>query len=304
MKPRTTAYLSLLLVSVIWGAAPAIIKFTLTDFPPLVFLTYRFFISTVIAVGWLFATGQKLPAKYSQWKDIIGYSIIGVTIALGLLFLGFDKTTSLTGNILTSLGPLLTIAAGSIFLHERVTSREKTGVGLALAGTLVVVVAPLVNGAAGDVLGRLEGNILIVVAILADAGSAILAKFALRKKVSAVLLAHLSFVVGLVTLAPLALRIHGWEGILASIRLAPISAHLGVWYMAVLSGTIAYSLRNRAVQTIEVSEASVFSYLMPIFGLPLSVLWLGEKLTLPYILGAGIIAVGVFLAERKRRRKK
>lgn len=300
MSRRTTAYLYMLLVSMIWGAAPAVIKFTLTDFPPLIFLTYRFFISSVIAILWIMLTHQKVPTKPRQWNDVFWYSFIGLTVALGLLFFGFDKTTSLAGNFLTALGPLAIIIASQIFLHERVTKSEWRGVTIALLGTLAIILSPLLSGGFGDMLGMLEGNLLIVAAMIADAVAIILAKVSERSHVPGILLAHLSFIVAFLTIAPIALGVHGYEEILATILRAPLPAHLGVWFMALVSGTIAYSLRNRAVQAIEVSETAPFAYLLPLWGAPLSILWLGEKLTTPFIVGAIIIAIGVVIAERKR----
>ena len=42
MNHRYTAYFLLLVVSIIWGVAGPVIKFTLGYFPPIIFLTYRF----------------------------------------------------------------------------------------------------------------------------------------------------------------------------------------------------------------------------------------------------------------------
>ncbi|PIP57395.1 hypothetical protein COX03_03365, partial [Candidatus Woesebacteria bacterium CG22_combo_CG10-13_8_21_14_all_39_10] len=51
MNPhRLKAYILLLIVAVIWGIAGPVIKFTLGGFPPLLFLTYRFGLSTLVAV--------------------------------------------------------------------------------------------------------------------------------------------------------------------------------------------------------------------------------------------------------------
>ena len=69
--------------------------------------------------------------------------------------------------------------------------------------------------------------------------------------------------------------------------------------MAVLSGTLAFYLANKAQKTIEVGEQSLFAYLYPVFSLPLAVLWLGEKITPVYVLGGIIIAIGVVIAEIK-----
>jgi drug/metabolite transporter (DMT)-like permease len=71
--------------------------------------------------------------------------------------------------------------------------------------------------------------------------------------------------------------------------------------MAVLSGTIAYILWHRAQKSIEIGEVGLFAYLYPIFGIPLAVVWLNEKITIPIIIGSAIVAVGVFLAEYKKK---
>lgn len=304
--PRLTAYLLLLIVSVIWGVAGPVIKFSLHDFPPLIFLSYRFTISTLVALLFFTATRTKLPRKPKQWETITAYSILAVTLGLGLLFFGFDKTTSLTGSLLSSLAPMATVIAGAWFLREHVTKVERIGISIALVGTLVTIVGPLwLNGGnrQGAAVWSLEGNMLIVASIVVDTWATLLVKTALRQGISGSVLTHLSFVIGLVTIGPAAIATHGASGIFTALSRAPLSAHLGVWYMALISGTLAYTLRNIAVKSIEVSEVAVFAYLYPLFAAPLAIFWLGEPLTVPFLVGAGLIATGVVIAEYKRRRK-
>jgi len=71
--------------------------------------------------------------------------------------------------------------------------------------------------------------------------------------------------------------------------------------MAILSGSLAYFLYVRAQRSIEVSEATLFNYLQPVFAIPLAIFWLGESLSTSFIFGAGIIALGLIIAEYKRR---
>lgn len=298
---RLTAYGLLLITSIIWGVAGPVIKFTLADFPPLLFLSYRFAISTVIAFFFFFVTRPKLPTKTNDVTATVLYGIFSVPIALGLLFFGFDKTTSLTGTVLSAMSPIAIVIAGAFLLKERVTGREKLGVTIAFLGTMLTVATPLFNGHAQDILGKLEGNGLIVLSIIIDAIAILLLKVAVRSKVSPATLAHLSFFIGFVTIAPIALVVHPWETIVKTITQAPLAAHAGVWYMAILSGTIAYTLRNWAVKTIEIGESAIFAYLYPIWAAPFSILWLGERPTETFLFGAIIIAIGVFIAEYKKR---
>ena len=72
--------------------------------------------------------------------------------------------------------------------------------------------------------------------------------------------------------------------------------------MAIISGNLAFYLSNKAQKSIEIGEQSLFSYLYPLFSLPLAVLWLGEKVTPIYIFGGIIIIIGVAIAEVKKKR--
>jgi drug/metabolite transporter (DMT)-like permease len=293
----------LLVTSVIWGMAPAVIKYTLTYFTPLVFLVYRFAISSAVGVAAIAVGGHKVPHPTRDVPYMLLYSILAVPLSLGLLFYGFAKTDSLTGNLLSATGPLMIILLSVLFLKERVTKQERLGIGLAFAGTILTVVAPFIGGD-GVALGFVEGNLLILGGVVGDAVAAILVKVVMREKVSATLLTHTSFIIGFLVLLPIVLWMYGGTVIARTILQAPLSAHLGVLYMAILSGTLAYSLRNRAVRSIEVSESAVFSYLHPVWGAPLSVAWLREVITAQYLVGAMVIAAGVAVAEHKRRRKK
>lgn len=304
-SPRATAYLMMLLVSIIWGVAGPVIKYTLSYFPPLVFLTYRFAISTIIALIYFGWTKEKIPTSSKKLGGILLYSLLAVPVGLGFIFFGFDKTTSLAGSVLSVLGPLATIGAGAIILKEHITQTERSGLLLALAGTLLIIFAPILGNGADELelFGRVEGNVILIIGQIIDVSSALLVKLLLRDRISASVLTHISFVIGFLVIAPLALLSHGGSAF-GGILDAPISAHLGVWFMAILSGTIAYTLRNRAVKTIEVSEAALFSYLYPLWAAPLSVLWLKERITPVFLFGSGIIATGVVIAEYKRRKNK
>ena len=296
---RTKAYFELLLVSVIWGVAGAVIKYTLGGFSPFIFLTYRFFISTILAIVLFLITGIRLPKKPKVLALSIFNGFLISTASLGLLFLGANKTTSIDLNLISATAPIIIAAAGIIFLKEHVTAKEKAGIAIAFIGTLITIAEPILK--MNDGVGALEGNLIIFVSVLVSAASAVLAKKVMRNEVDALTATNLSFIVGFLTLAPFTL-----PQIFASkfqvLTSVPFSYHIGVFYMAIFSGTLAYYLWHRAEKSIEVSEVNLIAYLYPVFGTPLSVLWLKEKITLPFIIGSAVIALGVFLAEFKKKR--
>ena len=82
MNRRFTAYFLLLIVSVIWGVAGPVIKFTLHDFPPLIFLSYRFAISGTIALVLFCHHENPLPHQAERQGLATLYSLFAVTLAL------------------------------------------------------------------------------------------------------------------------------------------------------------------------------------------------------------------------------
>lgn len=300
MNHRLTAYLMLLVVSIIWGVAGPVIKFTLGDFPPLIFLTYRFALSSIVALVAFGLRRPRLPKRTGETLSVFIYGFLTSTVTLGLLFLGFDKTTALTGTLLSAAGPIFVAIGGVLFLHEHVTKRERLGLSIAFAGTVVTILEPMINGN-GRAVSSIEGNLLVVASLLVGVVLAVQSKFLLRNHTSPSALTHISFLIGFLTITPIALYYHNLIEIITTIARAPVSAHLGVWFMAFLSGSLAYTLWHKGQKAIEISEVSIFSYLYPIWATPLSIFWLGETITPGFIAGAMIIALGVAIAEHKRR---
>lgn len=303
MNHRLTAYTLLLIVSIIWGVAGPVIKFTLEYLPPSIFLLYRLGISSLITVGILIIKPSHILWTFKGMKFIFLHSMFAIVLGLGLLFLGFDKTTSLTGVLITSTGPIMVAIAGALFLHEHITKHERIGIGIALLGALIVTIAPMMNGSETKLVS-FSGNILIIGSIIVDTIGSVIAKDALRQRIPAWLLVNVSFLIGFLILLPLVTATTPLSTLYLTISSAPIQAHLGVWYMAIFSGTTAYTLQLIAMRSIELSEVAVFNYLFPIWAAPLAVLWLGEKITMPFVIGAAVIATGVIIAEHKRRQKK
>lgn len=303
MNPaRIRIYLVLLLVSLIWGIAQVVIKFTLGGFPPLIFLTYRFTIAAFVALILFVFKGYRFPSDKRVLLISVLYGFLTSTVALGLLFFGTDKTTAIDANLIDAMAPITIAIAGVLVLNEHLTLRERIGVGIAFAGTVVTILEPLIRN--GAELSGFIGNLLVFASVLVGTMTAVYAKVLLREGVEALAATNISFIVGFLTTAPIAIFVHKPATILTQIKEAPLPYHLGVIYMAVLSGTLAYYLWHKAEKSIEVGEVGVFAYLYPIFGTPLAVVWLREKITPPFVIGAIIITIGVIIAEFKKRRDR
>jgi len=298
MNPhRLRAYLYLLLVTAIWGVAGPIIKFTLSGISPLLFLAYRLAISAVFSILLIVFFGLKLPKPKQNLPLTFLYGLIAFPLALGALFLGLEKTTVLDMSLITLVGPLLVMVGGVIFFRDHVTFREKIGVAFLISGIVFTTISPIIMD--HETL-KLSGNLFIVLFLFTDSLAALIAKRLVQKKIPPLTLTNLGFIIGALTIIPPTILFYGHSQTITFIFSLPLKYHLGVWYMALLSGTLAYFLYILGQKSIEVSEAGLFRYLMPLFSVPLAVIWLNEKITLHFIIGALLILVGIIIAEYKQ----
>jgi drug/metabolite transporter (DMT)-like permease len=225
--------------------------------------------------------------------------VLNTTVSVGLLFAGTAHTSLVSMSLISLFGPILTIFGGYFFLKDKISWIEKIGIGITFIGSLFIIIEPIVKS--NGIQGELLGNILVIGSLVSGSIATILLKELLRKGVGAIMLANLGFVVGFVTMIPIVLHFHSTLEIADMISKMALSYHLGIIYLAVFSGTIAYTLNNLAQKTIEVSELAVFSYVYPIISAILAVWFLKEPMTPLGYFGSGITLVGIFIAEVKRR---
>ena len=302
MNPkRIRIYILLVIVAAAWGFASPIIKYVLDFLTPDVFLAYRFAMSALFGVlCFLFSGRIHFPKdpKIIVWTLL--YAFLSSTVQLGVLFLGYNYTSAISASLISATGPIFITLGAVYFLHEHVTKSEKLGLILAFFGTLVTIFGPIVRDGAG--IGQIGGNLLIFLAIMIGVATAVIAKKLVRERLPLLPATNLIFIVGFVTMLPITLLSSGLSGSISQIASLPISVHLAVIYMALISGTLAYYFWLKAEKSIEVGEVGVFSYLQPVFATPLAIMWLGEQVTVPFIIGALIIALGVGIAEYKKTR--
>lgn len=296
---RLKSYTYLLLAAVIWGAAAPIIKFTLKGIDPIPFLAYRFAISAAFSLIFFsikILRGKKFHYLRKYFKLALIYGFLAVPLGLGVLFFGLDNTTVLDLSLIGAIGPLIVTLGGVVFFHDRITKREKVGIGIVLFGVFLNSFIPIF-GRDGI---RFSGNVLLIIYLLADSGAILFAKRAVKNKIKSSNLTSLAFIFGALVFVPLALLKYGGVGFITIISDIPLKYHMGVWYMALLSGTLAYFLHVRGQRSIETSEAALFNYLQPLFTIPLAVFWLKETVTPIFLFGVVLIAIGLFVAEYKK----
>lgn len=292
---RAKAYALLLVNTVIWGFAAPIIKQSLNFVSPNEFLLARFFIASIIFLP-VFLLNAKSKTNNNWWL-LITLALLGTPMTLVPLYLGLTMTTSLEASILVATGPIITILGGVIFLREKVTRQEKTGLSLAILGTLVLIFGPLTIINLTLSKTSILGSLLITLSNFIWTAFCLISK---KLKTDTNTLSFVSYIIGLTSFTLLVYTEGGSITQLGTKLINSPPALLGVVFQAILGSIVAFWAYVKAQEYIEASEATVFTYLQPIFAFPLAFFWLHEPITATLIISSLIIALGVFLSERHK----
>lgn len=301
-EDRLTAILAILTVVGIWGLAGPVIVWTLQFIPPFTFLFLRFLIASIVILPFALRSKFWREINRQNFPTLLGLSFLGTTFGLGVLFYGYQFTTALDGSLIALIAPLLIIVGGAIFLKEEITNLEKIGLVVAFAGSITILVQPLLErGIAGE--KAVLGNALILLYHISWAAYALWNK-KIGKKFSTLTMTATPVFISVPIFALLAcsetqnfqFSIFNSQSISNS---QFTNALPGILYMAILSYIIAYYLYDWSVRKIEVSEAALFGYLQPVFAFPAAYLLLGEVPTKYFLFGAVLIGTGVLFTEYK-----
>lgn len=288
MSRRLKAYLALFVMSVIWGAALPLVKPALNFISPFQFLYLRFLLATPFLLPVLFHYWRRIKIKSGLILKIIGLEFFGTAINLPLLYYGLQLTSATEASLIGATGPIFVILGGILFLHEKQTRQEWLGLLFCFLGTLILVFKPSANFS-------LIGNLLIIGYNLIYVIYVLLAKV-WYKKVPKIFISSLSYPIALISLF-LILIFTGQSVSVASLSIP--SVLLATVYMAIPGSIIAWTLFLYGQNLIEVSEASLFTYLQGIIALPVAWYFLNELPTPTMFFAIILIAGGVFWAEKR-----
>jgi len=311
MSARIKAYLYLLTTCVIWGIASPVIKYTLNYIQPFAFLFIRFLIVTLVLlpIFFVYLNKKKIKLTFKKILKLSFLGFLGTTLGLSLLFIGYKHTTAIDGSLIYSVSPMFVIIGGALFLKEQVTKLEKVGALLAFFGSIVTIIQPLLEGKA-LALENIGGNVLVFLSAISWAVYCLMVrKIEFKDKTDPFVLTAIGFFSGLITIIPFYLyELYTSNDYLkttyfsfSSLLAINPNAIPGILYMSLISSIIAYLTYNLGYALIEASEATIFDYLKPVFAAPIAVIWLGEQITIPFLAGALLIFLGVFLTEYKPR---
>ena len=254
---------------------------------------------------WLLASAILLPIAWPhlrrQWSQVRAniallalVSFFGIALFPVVLFNGLRHTTAVNAGVFGASEPLWIALVAWILLRERMNRMQWLGIAVGAVGMVIIASQGKLDGFAG--LTANAGDLLVLTALLIWAlYSVLIQKLPLGLHPMTVLM--VTAFIGAICHIPF----YGWE--LADGRHLTFdwTTILAIAYGALFASLIAFGAWNLGIRLIGANAAGIFLYLIPLYTIGLSALFLGENLELFHVAGGAVILLGIVLATRRRK---
>jgi drug/metabolite transporter (DMT)-like permease len=281
------------LLGLIWGSSFLWIKIGVETITPVVLVTLRVSFGLLALLAVVLAQRQALPRDRST---LVKYGFMGVfnlVVPFLLITWGETKIDSSLAAILNAATPLFVIIIGHFWLHdEKITPARLGGLLLGFAG-VVVLVAQNIDPAGGQ--SDIWGELAVLLAAVSYAVALIFSRKHLRgakpvvqSTMIRVVATGLMWIVMPVAERPIVLP-------------ATPLAWLAVIWLGVLGLCVAYLLFFYLNNAWGPTRASLVTYVFPVVGVALGIIFLSEPLTWNMIVGSLLVVGGIVVVNRRPR---
>jgi drug/metabolite transporter (DMT)-like permease len=291
-------YLSLVVVTLIWGGLHPIGKIAMREATPVQFILARVFFGC-LALSLLLATRGQLglighELRY-RTRTIAILGLLGFFCSSGSSMIALSLLPASVSSLLANTSPLF-VAAGAIVLSQKRTGASTIlGILIGFLGLGLVVFGEDPAGF-GNLNLDARGVGLSLFSSLTWAIYIAVGRRALGTS------NPVAVVVGSGVFGGIPwLLLAGADGDLLRFTQLPVSTLILLVGLGVVGTGVTYGLWTAALTRLSAPTVAVFQYAIPFWAIVLSVSLLGEPLTLPLVVGGLGIVAGIAITQRSAK---
>jgi drug/metabolite transporter (DMT)-like permease len=287
-------WLVFILLGAIWSSSFMWIKIAVQEIGPITLVAFRVLFGLLFGVVVIYIQRIQWPRTLKEWTPLLVLSIANIAIPFFLISWGEQSIDSAVASILNATTPLFTILIAHYLLQDdKMTAPKVLGLLMGFAG-VVILMSKDIGASLGSVLGQLA----IVLASAFYAGGAVYARKT-TQELPGILRSAGPLLPATVVM---------W---LAMFMLeSPVKfPQLGITWIAllflgVLGSGLAFVMSYYLLHEIGPTRTSMVTYLFPLGGVILGVVFLDEVLSWQLIVGAVLIVLSLIVANMQPQRRE
>jgi drug/metabolite transporter (DMT)-like permease len=280
----------LVIINAFWGASGVAIKEAYGQLSTIEIVTLRFAIAAPLLLTatliWKGRSALRIDLKDVPYLALL--ATIGITLSFFMQVWSLDYTTATNFTLIFNLSTFMIIFLCIAMFGEKLTRNKLIGAAVAFLGLALITT----NGNFG-VSPHLLGDGIALIGTIFWAIYTVLGK-KMNEKYSALTVLNYVFLFASLELIPF---------YLASPHMSPLAFDSTTWislgFLTICCSLIAFLVYNYSLEKLSASTVALFIYVMPLSGVLLAAIVLGESLTIFTLIGALMIIFGMYEAERK-----
>jgi drug/metabolite transporter (DMT)-like permease len=278
-------------ICMLFGANAVAIKISLEGIGVFTTAGIRFAIASVAIFLWAKITGRSFKINKDQILQLLVISIV-FTIQLSLFYLGLSKSNASRGTLLVNFQPFFTLFLAHFFIPgDRITKRKIMGILLGFAGVAFVFLEK--KGVTSDFE---VGDVMILAAAFLWSCNAVYTK--------RIISAYKPFQIALFPMI-FSVPFFFLEGVLWDHHMITFidSKIIGAMvYQSLVTASFGFVVWNSLLQRYGAVALHSFIFIMPITGVLLGGLILGEPITINILIAMLLIVAGMLIIHFKQKK--
>jgi drug/metabolite transporter (DMT)-like permease len=279
------------LLCVIFGSNAVAIKISLSGLGPFTTAGLRFSIAAFSIFLWAKITRRSFVIKTGQLPQILILSLM-FTVQLSLLYFGLSKTNASRGTLLINLQPFFVLFLAHYFIPgDQITTKKIIGLFMGFTGMAFVFIGK--KGITADVQ---TGDFMILITAFIWACNTTYTKRIIdRFETFHLVLYPMIFSVPLFFIAGFL-----WDD--AMVTDVNLKVMASLFYQGLLTASFGFVAWTNMLQKYGAVSLHSFIFIMPMTGVLLGGLVLGEPITFSILLALMFIVSGVVVVNLKTRK--
>ena len=291
-------FLLLALASLMWSGQGTAVKVLDRHLGPIAITFLPFFVTTILFSALLIQRRRTNPnavkPSRQDWGKFIVAGVLGqVPAQLGMTW-GVSKSLASNGAILSLLIPVISAVLASLMLKERLTALRISSLFIGLIGVVLLSITDLRQSSFGQ-MKFLVGNLLISGGCLGSSFYNVYCK-GLMQKFQEIDILIFSYITASLASLPLLIWVEPFH--FRSFLAFDWKSWLAFAFLALFMYGASMLLFFKALQHLDVTTASASLYLVPVFGVLIAFLLLGEHLNTLAIAGAAVVLISTILVMK------
>lgn len=271
---------------IIFGSNAVAVKLAFSGIGVFTSASIRFTIATITIFLWARFTGRTIGLKKGQIHQVLIFTAL-FTVQLSLFYLGLSKSNASRSTLLVNLLPFFILFLAHFFIPEdRITRRKLYGILLGFGG-----VAFMFLENKGVDAGFRTGDLIILLAVIIWASSVIY----LKRIISAFIPFQLVLYSTLFSVPLFFFEALLWDDTMVSRLDAPVIGSL--LYQGLITASFGFVAWNTMLQKYGAVSLHSFLFIMPIAGVAMGGLVLGEPITFKILLALVLIVSGILVVH-------